>query len=397
LTPPHDRFSIRRIRTVIHIAEINDIQRLNELCLLWKSLWQRTRGASFFQSFDWMEAYWRHFGRHQSLKVLVATLAGKPIGILPLVVRQNESAFGPIRVLSYPLDDWGTVYGPIGPNSAATLVASMRYLRESRRDWDVIDLRHVDTDRLDRGRTQNAMRVTGMNCLARPALTSSIVDLQPNWNEYWAGRSVDVRRRFHDAERRLSQFGSLEHVRFRPASAACGDVECRWDLYGEFERLRRASNSPAIVGSAFLHDLHGPAVRAGSVDLNVLRLDGRPIAAAYGYHQNGRVDSVGFAATPGFGEDARQVLIARILRDGACRGDNTYQFTREIDSPASPWQTSEVQTTRLTHFAANAPRAQLLRLNRCVRNWLVAFGRGAAASSPRRPTKPMIPAPAVSC
>lgn len=93
---------------MINITEINDIRKLNDFRLLWKSLWQRTRGASFFQSFDWVETYWRHFGRSQSLKVLIATLAGQPIGILPLVVRTAESKFGPIRVLSYPLDDWGT-------------------------------------------------------------------------------------------------------------------------------------------------------------------------------------------------------------------------------------------------------------------------------------------------
>ena len=83
----------------------------------------RTSAASFFHSFDWLEIYWRHFGDGQRLRVLVVRAGGEPLGILPLVVRSERTRLGTVRTLTYPLHDWGTFYGPIGPNPTATLLA----------------------------------------------------------------------------------------------------------------------------------------------------------------------------------------------------------------------------------------------------------------------------------
>ena len=106
-----------------HVEEINDIFQLEGYRLLWNALLPQTRNATFFQSFDWLKVYWEHFGVGQRLRVLVVCSEGRPIGILPLVVRREKSRVGPIRVLTYPLHDWGTFYGPIGPNPTATLIA----------------------------------------------------------------------------------------------------------------------------------------------------------------------------------------------------------------------------------------------------------------------------------
>ena len=47
---------------MIHVEEINDIQRLADDRLLWNALLPQTPGASFFHRLDWLELYWRHFG-----------------------------------------------------------------------------------------------------------------------------------------------------------------------------------------------------------------------------------------------------------------------------------------------------------------------------------------------
>ena len=103
------------------IEEINDPVRLADLRPLWNHLLGETPGATFFQSCDWLECYWRHYGPGQRLRVLVVRDGQRPLGILPLVVRTERTRVGSVRVLTYPLHDWGTFYGPIGPEPAATL------------------------------------------------------------------------------------------------------------------------------------------------------------------------------------------------------------------------------------------------------------------------------------
>jgi CelD/BcsL family acetyltransferase involved in cellulose biosynthesis len=72
---------------MIYVQEINDIRQLAGIRLLWNALLPQTPGASFFHSLDWLEIYWRHFGAGQRLRVLVVSVDGRPLGILPLAVR----------------------------------------------------------------------------------------------------------------------------------------------------------------------------------------------------------------------------------------------------------------------------------------------------------------------
>ena len=97
----------------------------------------------------------------QRLRALIVRDGEQPVGILPLVVLTESTGVGRVRTLTYPLHDWGTFYGPIGPNPTATLIAGMRHIQRTPRDWDMMDLRWVDLDGCDRGRTERTMEQVG--------------------------------------------------------------------------------------------------------------------------------------------------------------------------------------------------------------------------------------------
>ena len=82
------------------VEEINDVRDLAGYRLLWNSLLPQTGNATFFHSLDWLEAYWRHYGGNQKLRALIVSAADRPIGILPLVVRQEGTRVGPVRTLT---------------------------------------------------------------------------------------------------------------------------------------------------------------------------------------------------------------------------------------------------------------------------------------------------------
>ena len=107
--------------------------------------WQ-TPGARFFQSLDWLEAYWQPLAPTSVCGCLVYA-ADEPVGILPLVVAANGCGRAACGVLTYPLDDWGSFYGPIGPEPTATLIAGLGHVRRTDVDWDLIELPWVDAAR----------------------------------------------------------------------------------------------------------------------------------------------------------------------------------------------------------------------------------------------------------
>ena len=365
---------------MITVAEINDIERLSGLRLLWRSLWGQTRNTSLFESFEWLENYWRHFGKDKKLRTLVVAVAGKPIGIVPLVVKLVPSRLGPVRALMYPLDSWGAFYGPIGPSRSATLLAALRHLHQTRRDWDMIDLGYVDLQRTDRGRTQNALRSAGLQSCRRVWQQTARVDTMATWESYWASRSNACRQEYEFAEETLSQIGTVTFERYRPRGMMYGDTDRRRDLFNTFEEMfvtdqraesRRRQNGSIEKGARFLRDMHGAAVDAGGLDLNVLSLNSKPVAFAYNFQWEGIVESVCLTVAPESIPGTGAVLAGRMLRDSFERGDRSFVFAHHDREFGRTWQTSTQTSYRYTHFARMNPRAQVLRLNQLLKSWIV--------------------------
>ena len=138
---------------------------------------------------------------------------------MPLVVRTESTRVGRLRMLTYPLQDWATFFGPIGPNPSATLVAGLRHVRQTPRDWDVLDLRWVDVDGADLGRTERAMAQTGFRPCGQKWDRTSLVELPETWQAYWQGREAKFRKNIDRLQRRMAEQGRMELVRYRPEPA----------------------------------------------------------------------------------------------------------------------------------------------------------------------------------
>ena len=361
-----------------YVEEINDIAELDGYRLLWNALLPQTRRATFFHSLDWLKTYWKHFGEGQRLRVLVVCSDGKPIGILPLVVRSEKSRVGRVRVLSYPLNDWGTFYGPIGPNPTATLTAGLRHIRRTARDYDLIDLRWVDRDGCDRGRTESAMRRVGFEPQRQPWGQTSVIDMAGTWDEYWSGRNAKWRRNVRCYERRLAELGEVRLLRYRPDGAIAGDDNPRWDLYDACTGIARRSwqggstngttlSHPSVAD--YLRDTHASAASAGTLDLNLLLLNRQPIAFVYHYAYEGRIYGLRKGFDPDFSAaGAGTVLQARVIEDSFQRGDTLYDMGVGSAESKRYWQTSVETSYRYTHFPIAVPRVQLLRVKRWLQN-----------------------------
>lgn len=353
---------------MIAVSEYNDISRLDPLRRLWRSLWERTRERSFFQSLEWLEGYWRHFGSDATLRVLMVSVGGRPIGIVPLVVKTTTTPLGTVRVLTDPLEDWGTFFRPVGPHPAATLKAAFDHLRKSPRDWDVINLRHVDADGADNGRTRNALQSGGMTVQTSIERTLPAITVE----QYVMSGS----------ERLLDQPGRLAFRRYRPSMRSFRNDRHGWAMLDDFTQLSSAAvdarsafgvERHLVVHFDCLRDVHEAALEAGVVDLSLIYRDGDPVAGVYGYQCDGLVELVQAVANEHALPETERVLMSRMLEDSVERGDRRLLFNAATSSLAEGWSTTPVRSHRYTHFAATGPKAQLLRMNCRLRSW---FGEG---------------------
>ncbi len=391
---------------MISVVEINEITQLDEFRQPWQTLLAKTANASFFQSLDWLQAYWRNYGAGQKLRALIIKQDGQTIAIVPLVVRREATRLGTLRFLTYPLHDWGTFYGPIGPNPSAALTVAFRHIQQTPRDWDVVEPRYVDSAGADGGRTASAMRAVEMNPRRKAWMPASVVDLSAGWDAYWASRKTHFRTNVRSCEKKLKAKHSVEYVRYRPAGAACLPLEKgdrhvanntiaqelggvatsqspfsnpRWDLYNDCEEVsRRSWQHTSATGTTlstdsirpFLHDCHAAAVECGASDVNLLYIDDQPAAYAYNYHFQGHVSGLRMGFDPELGRQGAGTLLQYYMLQDSCRHGDTFfdQGAGSLDCKRN-WRSRVATSYAFSHFALDSTRAQLLRCKRAFDGW----------------------------
>ena len=366
------------IQTMLEVIEVDNLNELESYRLTWNALLPQTQQASFFHTFRWLRTYWKHYGSDQRLIVLIIRSHDTTIGIVPLCVRTERYNIGKVRVLTYPLNDWGTWYGPIGPNPSACLAAAFDYLRQRERSWDMIDLRWVPHTEGSHNSTENAMHLAGWSPNLRSSQQVSIIKFAGStWSEYFGQLSKKWRHEIRRQSRVLERNFEVTFERHRPSGSAYGDDNPNWNMFQECVEVSRQSwQSQSQSGNTlchnyvldFLRTCHEIAAREGMVDMAILRLNNEPVAFQYNYIYDGRLYGLrmGFnkAFTPyGVGK----VLLLRFIEDSFERGDQLmdlgigdFDFKRRL-------RTGIETNYQISCYPNFAFRPQAVRLTRWIK------------------------------
>lgn len=334
------------------VTEFNDLEELMDYRSTWHALWQRTPRAHFFQTREWLECYWRNLGSDRRFRILVVSLDQKPLGLLPLAIRSISTKLGRMRVLTLPHDGWATTFGPIGPNPTATLVNSLRYLAETPRDWDLIDLRGIEDPSLEGSRIAGSLERAGMSAMHRPWDRSAVIDL----NRLNVGEQFLLRRRLPAAERSLWAAGSWQILECTPGGTGQRAQRQFWNL-----ALPLFADRP-VPEAALLGDVVSAAASREMLDARLLLVGNRAVGCQINVTASGQAECIAAAIAPTASDDVSTVLVGRMLSAGFDRGDRRFSFGPRVSSLAKGWPTEVRHQSRWTHFATFSPRAQLLRL-----------------------------------
>jgi CelD/BcsL family acetyltransferase involved in cellulose biosynthesis len=362
------------------VREIHDIGELDPYRTAWHALLSRTQGASFFQTLEWLELYWKHYGDGKKLRVLLIMENDELQGILPLVVLRDKTRVGPVRFLTYPLSSWGSFYGPIGPRTEPILEAGLAHIRRTPKDWDVFELRFVDAEGVDGGATGRAMKAVGLKARRTVHGVASLIDLTGSWEDYLATRSATWRGNYRRWDQRLRQQGEVRFVRHRPRGEVQGDSDPRWDLYDACVAISEKSwqgSSPDGTTLChaevrpFLREVHGVAARLGALDMNLLLLKGTPLAFSYNYCWDRRLIGLRVGYDPGVSTSSGvgSLLKAYIVRDSCKRGDQLYDLGPGSLDIKRFIRTHTATIFRYSHFDSLSPRLQLMQWKRWWDQW----------------------------
>jgi CelD/BcsL family acetyltransferase involved in cellulose biosynthesis len=281
--------------------------------------WNRlaAAGGNLFATFEWASAWWRMFGADASL---VLGAGRRPDGslaaLLPLVERRDRG-LRTLRLLGHgPSDRLAPICAPDDRPAAA--VALRELLAAAAADLFLGEQMPAE---------EGWAAALGARVLQREASpTIDIADL--DWDGFLARRSRNFRQQARRYERRLNERGE---VRFRLSDEPqrlAADLETMFELHAA-----RWTDGGSSAFTAPLREFHEDfarvALERGWLRLWLLELDGRPLAAWYGFrfanaewfYQSGR-DPAADADRVGF------VLLLHTIRSAIEDGVGSYLLLR---------------------------------------------------------------------
>jgi len=363
--------------SMTRVIEINEMPLLSHIRENWERLWRETPDSGFFQTLPWLEAYWKHFSEGKRLRVLLIVDGETMIGVVPLVVTAEKTRLGTVRVLTYPLADWGNQYGPLGRNPSRLLEIAATHIRTSPRDWEMLDLRWLGPHDQTQSTTQTALQKAGLPAQSGTWTETTILDMEGTWEDYLRSRSPKMRAELRRILRKAPVDDSLEFVRYRPALNCQpyedGQPDPRWDLFEDAVQIASQSwQHDSTTGTTlcheevqpFLKETHAEAARLGMLDLCLLYHQDQPAAFCYNYH-----DTRGnlFGLRRGNTQEARRgglgnTLMTLMLYDSFQRHDKSLDLGLGALHSKRRWMTDITRIGRCTHYPVHNPKVQLLRL-----------------------------------
>jgi CelD/BcsL family acetyltransferase involved in cellulose biosynthesis len=134
----------------MNIEIITELNRFEELKPAWNALLEQNPAASFFQTWEWLHAWWVHFGNAKKLFIMtVRDEAGRLAGIAPFclqivrwfhVIPLKKIKFLGTEKVSSDFLDFILAPGLEEP----ALRAILDYLSRHRREWDVIEMAEME-------------------------------------------------------------------------------------------------------------------------------------------------------------------------------------------------------------------------------------------------------------
>jgi CelD/BcsL family acetyltransferase involved in cellulose biosynthesis len=270
-----------RTETQFQIRTIEDSSAFNQMEQEWNALLESSAADNLFLSWDWLNLWWRHLGKDRRLHVVEIRSNGTLVALLPLcIVSERLEFLGTGSVGSDYLD---FIVHP--DHQAVARAAIVRALRETGRIMRFAQLR------ADAAVTSVASRLAedGYHIVERTTGVCPYVSLDGlTWNEFLSSLGQSHRENVRRRIRHLEKRGAFFEVTKTEADRR-RNLRILFELHARCWEDRGGSDGLHTEELISFHEEFSRiALERGWLRLFVLHVDGRPVAAVYGFLRNGK-------------------------------------------------------------------------------------------------------------
>lgn len=363
------------------VQEIRDEESFRDLRPEWNELLGRSRSDTLFLTWEWLHCWWSHLGGGRRLAILTVRDGEALAGVAPLM--RGRGPLPSLKLLGTGAvgSDYLDVIAERGREDAV-LDALANRLRSRGRTL----LLHGVAPGASAADLAARLDEMGWSHATIDANTCPYIDLAGGgWEAYLAGLSASHRYNFRRRWRHLVRDHDVELQQPASAHECAAALEVlielhrrRWDARGGSDALHR----PELV--AFHRELAPLALANGWLRLFVLRLDGRPAAALYGFNYRGRYLFYQSGFDPAFrGHSPSLVLLGLTIRRAFEEGAHEYDLLHGAERYKQHWASRRRLLQRIECHPPG-PAAAFLRTQRRL------------ATAARRLARQTLPEPVVA-
>ena len=334
----------------------------------WRAIYERCGDESPFLSYDWMAAWWHHFGQNRRLAMVAILQDGSPVGIAPLMLSKRAGCTR-LEFLGRPLSDYSDFL--IAEDHESNFASLTEYIGREMK-WDALELRGIREDSPNFSSLRRSITDGPPGAWLtrwRPSNVAPYLSLKSTWQEYSDGLERGLRSDTRRQVRRLEQQGDLS---FRE----CETIEEVGPLLERFsvQKSQRYTSTGAkdiLRGGgliAFFKDVAARLWERGQVHVSSLNLGDRPLAVHFGFLSGDRY----FYYMPSFDADFSgyspgRLLLTHLVERSFSNGHIEFDFMAGADGYKYDWTSKERVLFELTSFRRSPRGLALLGLHETER------------------------------
>lgn len=310
----------------------------------WEELLERYPLATTFSTPDWLISWWRAFGQSQELLVAGFFDSSTPlVGLAAFSIsRVRVGKSIPLRRLRLMGDgsqDSDNLDLPVLPGCEEALAESiLTFLRDNRGCWDFAEMRTMP----EQSPAANALRqkLKEENWVAVDQSTpASAISLPATWEEYLRLLSAKERGKVGLRARRLEK---KYEVRIR----RCGEeaeidplLQALYELHRKHWRLKGSGGTLHMPArQQFYRELAHSLLKRRRLELWVLELQGKVVAAQFGFRHGSTAFSLQEGFDPDYAADSvGYVLRSQVIKQLIGEGVRRYDFLGGLDESKRRW------------------------------------------------------------
>jgi CelD/BcsL family acetyltransferase involved in cellulose biosynthesis len=344
----------------VRIVEVRERDGITRLRTEWRALQARCPAATPFQTWEWNEAWWQHFGARKWLRLLLFSLGrsghgvsgsgGELVGIAPLYSSFHLGT--PLRRLAWIGTGPSDYLGPLVLPEYAEEVASalLNHLDHGLRGWDIADLQQLRPDSPVRAQASHLWSSRPAEAQALQSMeTCPYLSLPSDWDEFSRGLSKKFRSNLNYYPRLLTKTFPDTKTFLADADTLTTGMTALFDLH---QRRWNARWLPGALGhkrvQAFHRDVAARFLEQGWLRLHLMEMEGTLRSALYCYAYSGRT----YYYLGGFAPELAKfslgtLLTAQAIQQAIAEGCDEFDFLRGPEPYKYRWQPQERTNARL--------------------------------------------------